>query len=56
MPATHSMLELGNITSNDAIYDLGCGDGRVLLEACVRHKCKYCIGVESEQDLVNRFK
>ena len=55
-PAIHSILELGNITSNDTIYDLGCGDGRVSLEAHVKDKCEHCIGIEIEQDLVNRFK
>ena len=56
IPAIHSILELGNITSNDAIYDLGCGDGRVSLESCAKYECKCCIGIEIEQDLVNRFK
>ena len=51
----HEILQLGNISSNDTLYDLGCGDGRVCLEAYVKYECKHCIGIEIEDDLVDRF-
>lgn len=28
-----AMLELGQVTASDCLYDLGCGDGRILLTA-----------------------
>lgn len=30
------MLELASVTANDVVYDLGCGDGRVVVEAARR--------------------
>ncbi len=27
------MLKLGNVTKRDVVYDLGCGDGRIVIEA-----------------------
>lgn len=29
----HEMLMLGSVTSRDVIYDLGCGDGRIVIAA-----------------------
>jgi SAM-dependent methyltransferase len=30
-----AMLRLGNVTSGDLVYDLGCGDGRIVIAAAV---------------------
>ena len=30
------MLDVANVTSNDVVYDLGCGDGRIVVEAAKR--------------------
>ncbi|HET7670968.1 MAG TPA: class I SAM-dependent methyltransferase [Burkholderiales bacterium] len=30
------MLELGSVTAADVVYDLGCGDGRIVIEAARR--------------------
>lgn len=38
------------------MYDFGCGDGRVCLEALVNYQCRHCVGVEIELDLVERFR
>lgn len=45
-----ALLELGNVTASDTIADLGCGDGRILIEAAQRTGCK-AIGIESDADL-----
>src|ERR1700722_2024975 len=29
----HAMLELANVTGSDTVYDLGCGDGRIVISA-----------------------
>jgi SAM-dependent methyltransferase len=32
-PVVRAMLALANVTKNDLVYDLGCGDGRIVIEA-----------------------
>jgi precorrin-6B methylase 2 len=39
------MLELAKIKKGDALYDLGCGDGRVLIFAAKKHGIK-AVGIE----------
>ncbi len=44
------LLDLAEVGPDDVVADLGCGDGRILMEAAKRG-CR-CIGVEREADLV----
>jgi cyclopropane fatty-acyl-phospholipid synthase-like methyltransferase len=39
------MLELANIRPGETVFDLGCGDGRILIEAAQRYKAK-AVGIE----------
>lgn len=32
-PVLNAMLDLANVTSSDVVYDLGCGDGRIVITA-----------------------
>ncbi len=32
-PAVQAMLKLAGVTSSDTVYDLGCGDGRIVIAA-----------------------
>lgn len=32
-PAVEAMLDLARVTKNDVVYDLGCGDGRIVITA-----------------------
>ncbi len=32
-PAVLAMMKLGNVTKTDVLYDLGCGDGRIVIAA-----------------------
>jgi len=32
-PAVQAMLKLADVTKNDVVYDLGCGDGRIVVAA-----------------------
>ena len=48
-----ALLELANVTSSDTVADLGCGDGRILIEAAERTGCK-AIGIESDAALVEQ--
>src|SRR5262249_25453553 len=34
------MLEVAKITEKDVVYDLGCGDGRIVCAAARKYKCK----------------
>lgn len=47
------ILQRLHITAHDVVYDLGCGDGRVCLEAWYIYHCR-AIGVEVEGALVAR--
>ncbi|GKY96931.1 hypothetical protein MPSEU_000652000 [Mayamaea pseudoterrestris] len=49
----HALLQFANVTSDDILYDLGCGDARICLEAFALHRCQ-TFGVEIEDDLVQR--
>tara|TARA_B110000971_G_C19889460_1_gene444595 strand:- start:294 stop:836 length:543 start_codon:yes stop_codon:yes gene_type:complete len=49
------MLDQANITPNDVVYDLGCGDGRLCFEANSRG-AKKCTGVEIIEEVADHFK
>ncbi len=34
------MLELAQVTKDDLVYDLGCGDGRIVIDAAKKYGCK----------------
>ena len=36
MKVVRAMLKLANVTKDDVVYDLGCGDGRIVIEAAKR--------------------
>jgi SAM-dependent methyltransferase len=38
-PVVNKMIELGSITDEDLVYDLGCGDGKILIGAAVQRGC-----------------
>jgi protein-L-isoaspartate O-methyltransferase len=46
------MLELAQLKSNETVYDLGSGDGRILFTAVLRFHAK-AVGVEISDALVN---
>ncbi len=35
-----AMLELAGVTQNDIVYDLGCGDGRIVIAAAKKYKAR----------------
>src|SRR6185295_16924937 len=35
-PVITAMLKIANVASTDVVYDLGCGDGRIVIEAARR--------------------
>jgi SAM-dependent methyltransferase len=36
-PAVEAMLKLAGVTSSDTVYDLGCGDGRIVVTAARKY-------------------
>src|SRR5882672_7865529 len=49
------MLELAGVRANDIVYDLGSGDGRLVIEAARRYGARG-VGVEREARLVERAR
>lgn len=45
------MLQLAEVKPTDTVYDLGCGDGRVLITAAQRYNAK-AVGIEISEKLV----
>jgi predicted RNA methylase len=45
------MLEMAGVKPNEVVYDLGCGDGRILFTAVERYRAK-AVGVEIDPKLV----
>ena len=45
------MLELAAVKKDDVLYDLGSGDGRIVIAAAKAHGCK-AVGVELDKELV----
>src|SRR3989304_6055005 len=51
MLVVEKMLEVAEVTSRDVLYDLGSGDGRILLRAAEKYGAK-AVGVEVDGNLV----
>jgi hypothetical protein len=55
MDIVKNILEFANITKNDKVFDLGCGDGRICALASKMYGCRSC-GAEIEENLVRKFR
>jgi SAM-dependent methyltransferase len=51
--AIDRMLQMANLKAGETLYDLGCGDGRILIAAAQRYKVK-AVGVEISEHLARR--
>jgi predicted O-methyltransferase YrrM len=48
--AVDTMLRLAQVTPNDVVYDLGCGDGRVVIAAVKRHGARgVCVDLDPQR-------
>jgi len=45
MQVVHRMMEMAEVGPDDVVYDLGCGDGRMLLAAAKRYHAR-AVGIE----------
>ena len=50
-----AMLELANVSSDDVVYDLGSGDGRIPITAAQKYGARG-VGIEIKPDLVRRAR
>jgi len=50
------MLEIAGAGPGDIVFDLGCGDGRILIIAAKEFGVKKAIGIEIRPDLVEKAK
>ena len=50
------MLELADVSPHDTVYDLGCGDGRILLAAVKDFGAQQAIGYELRTDIVQEAR
>jgi len=46
------MLKLANVKEGDVVYDLGCGDGRIVVTAVKKYKAKKGLGVDLNPERV----
>lgn len=46
-----AMLDLANVTSDDIVYDLGCGDGRIVV-AAARDSGARGVGIDIDSELI----
>lgn len=51
--AVDRMLQMANLKPGETLYDLGCGDGRILIAAATRYKVK-AVGIEISEHLARR--
>lgn len=51
-PVVKTMLKLAKAGPNDVVYDLGCGDGRILITAVKEFNVKKAVGIEIREDKV----
>ncbi len=49
------MLELAEVTSKDVVYDLGCGDGRIVITAAKKYGA-HGVGVDIDPDRIREAK
>jgi uncharacterized protein (TIGR03000 family) len=47
-----AMLELGKVTKDDVVYDLGCGDGRIVVSAVKKFGAKKGVGIDLDPERI----
>ena len=55
-PVVDAMLKMANVTDKDVVYDLGCGDGRIVITAVKKYKAKKGLGLELAPERVKLSK
>jgi len=50
-PVVERMLELAQVTAQDVVYDLGCGDGRIVITAAKKYGA-HAVGVDIDPERI----
>jgi SAM-dependent methyltransferase len=50
------MCQLGKVTKEDTVFDLGCGDGRIVITAVEKFGAKRGVGIDIDQALVRESR
>lgn len=53
--AVHAMLKLATVTRSDVVYDLGCGDGRLVIAAAKEYGARG-VGVDIDPERIREAK
>jgi uncharacterized protein (TIGR03000 family) len=56
MPVVEAMLRLAEVGDRDVVYDLGCGDGRIVVTAVSRFGAKRGVGVDLDPERIKDSK
>jgi len=51
-----AMMKLGKVGKNDVVYDLGCGDGRIVIAAVSKYGAKRGVGIDLDQKRLDECK
>ncbi len=54
-PVVRAMLRLAKVTRSDVVYDLGCGDGRIVIEAARRYGA-HAVGIDIDPERIAEAK
>src|SRR5436190_8834992 len=49
-PVVEAMLKLAGVKEGEVVYDLGCGDGRIVITAVGQFKAKKGVGIDFNPD------
>jgi precorrin-6B methylase 2 len=49
------MLEVAEVTSKDTLFDLGCGDGRIVITAAKKYGA-HAVGIDIDKDRISESK
>ena len=55
-PVVDRMLEMANVSDDDVVYDLGSGDGRIVLRAVQTYDVQRAVGIEIVPELVRQSR
>uniref|UniRef100_A0A7J3XXX9 Methyltransferase domain-containing protein n=1 Tax=Thermogladius calderae TaxID=1200300 RepID=A0A7J3XXX9_9CREN len=55
-PVVREMLRLAGVGPEDIVYDLGCGDGRILVVSVKEFNAKKAVGIEKDPERVKEAK
>lgn len=52
MEVVHAMCKMGKVGADDVVFDIGCGDGRLVIQAVKFFGAKKGVGIDIQDDLI----